>query len=110
MVNDDEREHASSAATSALMERQNAPQQQDPELPLDRSLLQREVYFKAEEVIAWSAKQYSGFFPFPLLKNLLVKDKNRKELVFTDSVMWTDDSYTGDKLIFSEACRDDRNS
>ena len=52
MVNDDEREHASSAATSALMERQNAPQQQDPELPLDRSLLQREVYFKAEEVIA----------------------------------------------------------
>ena len=48
-----------------------------------------------------------------LLKDLLVKERRGNELVFTDNVMhilWLDNSDTGDKFIFSEAYRDDRNS
>ena len=45
--------------------------------------------------------------------SLVLLLNKRKELVFTDNVMcilWLDNSCTGDKLVSSEACRDDRNS
>ena len=40
--------------TTALVEGQKDAQQQDQELPFNPSLLQFEVYFKSEEVIAVS--------------------------------------------------------
>ena len=108
-----EREPSSKIETTALMEGQNDAQQQERELP---SLLQCEVYFKSKEVIAVKhnrRREQWGFFLALLLKDLLVKERRGNELVFTDNVMhilWLDNSDTGDKFIFSEAYRDDRNS
>ena len=54
-----------------------------------------------------------GFFLALLLKDLLVKDKTGNELQFTDNVMdilWLGNSDTGDKFVFSEAYRENRNS
>ena len=108
-----EREPSSKIETTALMEGQNDAQQQERELP---SLLQCEVHFKSKEVIAVKhnrRREQWGFFLALLLKDLLVKERRGNELVFTDNVMhilWLDNSDTGDKFIFSEAYRDDRNS
>ena len=108
-----EREPSSKIETTALMEGQNDALQQERELP---SLLQCEVYFKSKEVIAVKhnrRREQWGFFLALLLKDLLVKERRGNELVFTDNVMhilWLDNSDTGDKFIFSEAYRDDRNS
>ena len=45
---------SSNVETTALVEGQKDAQQQDQELPFNPSLLQFEVYFKLEEVIAVS--------------------------------------------------------
>ncbi|XP_068723486.1 uncharacterized protein [Montipora capricornis] len=53
------------------------------------------------------------FFLALLLEDLLVKDKNRNELVFTENAMqilWLYNSDTANKFVFSEAYRDDRKS
>lgn len=111
-----QREPGCNVATRILMEGQNARHQQDREPPLNRSLRQCEVFFEAEEIVAVKhnrRREQWGFFLALLLKDLLVKDKTGNELQFTDHVMdilWLDNSNTGDKFIFSEAYRDNRNS
>ena len=111
-----EREPSSKIKTTALMKGENDAQQQERQLPFNPSLLQCEVYFKSKEVIAVKhnrRREQWGFFLALLLKDLLVKERRGNELVFTDNVMhilWLDNSDTGDKFIFSEAYRDDRNS
>ena len=98
------------------MEGQNDAQQQDRELPFNPSLLQCEVYLKSEEVITvkHNRRREQGWFFLALLsKDLLVMERRGNLIVFTDNVMhilWLDNSDTGDKFVFSEAYRDDRNS
>ena len=98
------------------MEGQNDAQQQDLELPFNPSLLQGEVYLKSEEVIAvkHNRRREQGWFFLALLsKDLLVKERRGNLIVFPHNVMhilWLDNSDTGDKFVFSEAYRDDRDS
>ena len=98
------------------MEGQNDAQKQDRELPFNPSLLQCEVYLKSEEVIAvkHNRRREQGWFFLALLsKDLLVKERRGNLIVFPHNVMhilWLDNSDTGDKFVFSEAYRDDRDS
>ena len=98
------------------MKGENDAQQQERQLPFNPSLLQCEVYFKSKEVIAVKhnrRREQWGFFLALLLKDLLVKERRGNALVFADNVMhisWLDSSDTGDKFVFSEIYRDDRNS
>ena len=97
------------------MEGQNDAQQQDRELPFNPSLLQCEVYLKSEEVIAvkHNRRREQGWFFLALLSKDLVKERRGNLVVFPHNVMhilWLDNSDTGDKFVFSEAYRDDRDS
>lgn len=112
-----QREPGSNVLTSTLLEGQSDTQQMDQEDVLRRqTVLQCDILFKAEEIVAVKhgrRREQWGFYLALLLKDLLIKYKTANELQFTEDVMdimWLDNSETGDMFLFREAYEDHRNS
>ena len=112
-----QREPGSSVLTSSLFEGQSDTQQVDQEEMFRRqSVLQCDVMFRAEEIVAVKhgrRREQWGFYLALLLKDLLMKYKTANELHFTEDamdIMWLDNSETGDMFLFREAYEDHKNS
>ena len=112
-----QREPGSSILTSTLLEGQSDTQQMEQEDELrHQTVLQCDILFKAEEIVAMKhgrRREQCGFYLALLLKDLLIKYKTANELQLTADVMdimWLDNSEIGDRFLFREAYEDHRNS
>ena len=112
-----QRETGSNVLTSTLLEGQSDTQQMDQEDLLRRqTVLQCDILFKVEEIVAVKhgrRREQWGFYLALFLKDLLIKYKTANELQFTKDVMdimWLDNGETGDMFLLREAYEDHSNS